>query len=125
MYEMDDRPWLKNYDQDVPHTLAPYPQRTLLDVVTEVAHECPYHTAMLFKGASISYARLEELSDAFASALSAGGVRKGDKVALVMPNYPQLIIAQLGVWKSGAVAAVMDPLSPKDELEKLLVECGA
>ena len=122
---MDNRPWLKNYDQDVPHTLAPYPQRTLLDVVTEVAHECPYQTAMLFKGASISYARLEELSDAFASALSAGGVRKGDKVALVMPNYPQLIIAQIGVWKSGAVAVVMDPLSPKDELEQLLVECGA
>jgi long-chain acyl-CoA synthetase len=125
MYEMDDRPWLKNYDQGVPHTLAPYPQRTLLDVVTEIAHECPYHTAMLFKGASLSYARLEELSDAFAAALSAQGVHKGDRVALVMPNCPQIIIAQLGVWKAGAVAAVMNPLYTKSELEQLLAECEA
>jgi long-chain acyl-CoA synthetase len=52
-------------------------------------------------------------------------VKKGDRVALLLPNSPQSIITQLGVWKAGGIAAPMNPLYTERELERLLTECGA
>jgi long-chain acyl-CoA synthetase len=122
---MADKPWLDQYDSDVPHTLHPYPERTLLDVVSDTARQRPDHPALLFKGASMSYAELERLSDAFATALVAQDVKKGDRVALLLPNCPQFIIAQLGVWKAGAIAALINPLYTESELKEMLDECDA
>jgi long-chain acyl-CoA synthetase len=110
---------------DVPRTLAPYPRRTLLDVVAETARARPEHPALLFEGARMSYRRLEQLSDAFAAALAALGVGKGDTVALLVPNAPQAVVAQLGAWKAGAVAAPLNPLYTADELEPVLRSTGA
>ena len=53
------------------------------------------------------------------------GVKKGDRVALVMPNIPQFVIAEFGVWKAGAVAACINPLYTEYEMEHALNECGA
>ena len=117
--------WLKQYDKGMPHTLQPYPERTLLDAVSDAARERPDHPALLFKGASLSYGRLEQLSDAFAAALVAMGVEKGDRVALLLPNCPQFVIAQLGAWKAGAVAVPLNPLYTEGELSKMLVDSGA
>jgi len=118
-------PWLKHYDEGVPHTLKPYPKRTLIEVVNESAAQRPDHPALLFKGRTISYAELEGLSNAFASALVDLGVKKGDRVALLLPNTPQLILALLGTWKAGAIAVPQNPLYTEDELEFSLRECGA
>src|SRR2546427_93542 len=104
-----ERPWLAHYDDGVPATLAPYPQQTLVDIVKATAAERPRHTAAIFKGARLSYGELNGLSDGFAAWLAARGVVKGDRVALLMPNCPQVIIAQLGVWKAGAVAVARRP----------------
>jgi long-chain acyl-CoA synthetase len=79
------------YDAGVPPTLHPYPACTLLDVVRDTARERPNHPALLFKGARLSYHRLERLSDAFASALVAQGVHKGDRVALLMPKLSAVL----------------------------------
>lgn len=122
---METKPWLKQYDEGVPHTLQPYPERTLLDVASDAARQRPQHPALLFKGAQISYAQLEQLSDAFAAALAAQGVAKGDRVALLLPNSPQAVIAQFGAWKAGAIVAPLNPLYTERELEHALVECGA
>ena len=122
---MEEFPWLKHYDEGVPHSLEPYPEQTLLDVVRDTATQRPNHAAVIFKGARLSYAELERLSDAFGNALVAQGVKKGDRVALLLPNSPQSIITQLGVWKAGAIAAPINPLYTEDELERLLKECGA
>jgi len=119
------KPWLKSYDEGVPHTLRPYPQRTLLDVVSDTARQRPKHPAMLFKGTQISYAQLERLSDAFAAALVARGVAKGDRVALLLPNCPQAIVAEFGIWKAGAIPTPINPLYTERELEHALNECGA
>jgi long-chain acyl-CoA synthetase len=121
----ETRPWLQHYDEGVPHTLRPYPERTLLDVVNDSARQRPGHPALLFKGARLSYGQLERLADAFGAALVALGVKKGDRVALFMPNCPQIVIAQLGAWKAGAVVAPMNPLYTERELEHMLNECGA
>lgn len=122
---MSDKPWLKNYDEGVPHSLEPYPNKILLDVVNETAKERPNHTAFIFKGNKISYGEFEQLSNDFSHALISLGVKKGDRVAILLPNCPQTMIAQFGVWKAGAIAAMMNPLYTDNELEQLLKECGA
>jgi long-chain acyl-CoA synthetase len=122
---MKTMPWLKHYDEGVPHTLKPYPKLTLMDVVAEAAAQRPGHPALLFKGRTISYAELEGLSNAFGSALVKLGVRKGDRVALLLPNTPQLVLALLGTWKAGAIACPLNPLYTEDELEFSLREIGA
>ena len=122
---MVDKPWLKHYEPGMPHTLRPYPERTLLDVMSDTVRQRPEHTALIFKGTRVSYARLEQLTNAFGAALVAQGVQKGDRVALLLPNSPQSIIAQLGVWKAGAIAAPINSLYTPHELEHALNEIGA
>ena len=121
----DYRPWLGHYDAGVPATLAPYPSRTLLDYVATPPPSAPTTRPLLFKGARLSYGDLERQSDAFAAALTALGVRRGDRVALVLPNCPQFVIAELGIWKAGAVAFPLNPLYTSRELGEPLADSGA
>src|ERR1043166_8003174 len=118
-------PWLRHYDPGVPPTLVPYPRRTLLDYVAESAARDRHHPALLFKGSTITYGELERLSDAFAAALTDIGIRKGDRVALLLPNCPQFVIAELGAWKIGAIVAPLNPLYAEAEIEAALKESGA
>jgi long-chain acyl-CoA synthetase len=122
---MDAKPWLTHYDQGIPHSLQPYPDKTLVDLVIETARQRPDHPALIFKGARLSYRELDRLTDAFAAALTTLGVQKGDRVALVMPNSPQGIIGQIGAWKAGAIAVPLNPIYTERELELALNECGA
>ena len=122
---MEPTRWLKHYDPGVPSTLAPYPARTLLDCLADTVRERPDHPFLLFKGTCLSYGEVERLSDGLAASLVAHGVGKGDRVAIVLPNCPQAIVAQLGAWKAGAMAAPMNPLYTERELEYTLQTCGA
>ena len=98
----------------------PYPEKTLLDYLKALAAEHGDKPALLFKGATVSYARLEAESDAFGAALAAMGVRKGDRVALVLPNCPQFLIAEFGVWKAGGIVVALNPTYSERELEQAL-----
>ncbi len=120
-----EQPWLKNYDQGVRETLKPYPETTLADVVHETAVERPDHVALWFKGNTMSYSQLDRLSDAFAAALVAQGLKKGDHVAVLMANTPQYVLAELGIWKAGGIVASINPLYTGKELQHLLLECEA
>ena len=122
---MVSKPWLSHYDAGVPATLHPYPAITLMDFVAETARLRPNHPALIFKGEHISYGELEWRSDALAAALVAQGLKKGDRVALLMPNTPQLVIAEFAIWKAGGIAAPINPLYTPPELEHALNECGA
>jgi len=118
------RPWLGHYDEGVPETLAPYPERTLVDYLADAARERPNHPALLFKGASVTYAQLDRLSDACAAAFSSLGVARGDRVALLLPNCPQFLIAEFGAWKLGAIVSPLNPIYTEHELEPPLKEQG-
>jgi long-chain acyl-CoA synthetase len=122
---MQESPWLKHYDEGVPASLIPYPNRTLLDYLAEAARQRPDHPALLFKGAQVTLRDLERLSDAFAAALVELGIRKGDRLALLLPNCPQFIIAEFGGWKAGAIISPLNPMYTERELEGALANSGA
>ena len=117
--------WHRNYDEGVPRTLVPYPNLTLLDYLRQNAASWPDRTALLFKGASISYERLEKESDRFATGLAKLGVARGDRVAIALPNCPQFLIAELGAWKAGAIACPLNPTYTDRELEDAFNASGA
>jgi len=110
-------PWIPHYDAGVPATLGPYPNRTLLDYVSDGARERPNHPALLFKGSTMTYAQLEKQSDACAAAFASLGVKAGDRVGLLLPNCPQFFVAELGAWKLGAIVAPLNPIYTEHELE--------
>ena len=72
----------------------------------------------------MTYGELERLSDACAAAFAALGVRRGDRVGLLLPNCPQFFIAQFGAWKLGAIVAPLNPIYTEHELEGPLREHG-
>jgi long-chain acyl-CoA synthetase len=117
-------PWLAHYDPGVPSTLAPYPDHTLTDYLADAAREQPGAPALLFKGTTLSFADLDRLSDACGAAFAALGVRPGDRVALVLPNCPQFVIAQFGAWKVGAIVAPLNPTYTDHDLEGSLRDEG-
>ncbi len=122
---MNDQRWLANYDEGVPHTLEPYPDRTLIDYLREAAATWPHRRALLFKGATIDYRELDRDSDAFAAALHAMGVRAGDRVGICLPNCPQFVVAEFGAWKIGAIACPFNPTYSERETEDALQATGA
>ena len=117
--------WYEHYDPHVPKTLEPYPTTTIVDVIRETARMRPHHPALWYKGRTISYRDLDRESDALAAALHTIGVRKGDRVALLLPNIPQFIIGELAAWKLGAISTPMNPLYTAAELEHAFNEVQA
>src|SRR5438105_3473794 len=122
---MTEPRWLANYDEGVPVSLEPYPARTLIDYLREAANKWPDRPALLFKGATVTYAHLQADSDAFAAALAALGVKAGDRVAICLPNCPQFIVAEFGAWKIGAIACPFNPTYTEREMEEALQATGA
>ena len=114
------KPWLAHYDPDVPHSLIPYPDLTLVDYLSKLAREHGDKAALLFKGSTMSYGQLDAASTALSAALWKLGVRKGDCVALLLPNCPQFLIAQFAAWKVGAVVVGVNPTYTDRELEQTL-----
>jgi len=118
-------PWLKNYDKGVPPTLGPYPQKTMIDFVDESAQAKPYRAMLYFKGSKVLYADFIRQSDALAAGLLAQGVQKGDRVAMLLPNCPQMVIGFHAIWKAGAIAVPVNPLYTEHEIEHSLNEVAA
>ena len=119
------KPWLQHYDSDVPQTLSPYPDRTLLDYLDDLARDHGDKPALLFKGATMTYGQLQSESDAFAAALVDMGLRPRDRVALILPNSPQFFVCQFGAWKAGATVVPVNPTYSERELEGVLATTRA
>lgn len=119
-----DRPWLAHYPAHVPAGLA-YPDLTLARALARSAEARPDKTAVRLGPASLTYRQLADAAGAFAAGLRALGVAPGDRVALMLPNLPQYVIAYYGTLVAGGVVAQVNPLYVERELEHLLNDSGA
>jgi long-chain acyl-CoA synthetase len=118
------RPWLKHYEPDVPYTLA-YPSQPLFRFLDSAARRHPHTRALIFYDGVLTYHALHEAVNRLANALIELGVKKGDRVALLLPNSPQMVIAYYATLKAGAVVVSLNPLFTADELGHQLNDSGA
>jgi long-chain acyl-CoA synthetase len=91
-------PWVKFYESGIPASIT-YPELTLGSVLSQTVAKFPGQTALLFFGKRITYAELDGLVNKFSHSLSGLGVKKGDRVALMLPNVPQMVIAYYGTLR--------------------------
>lgn len=121
---MDERPWFRHYDAGVPQHLD-YPKVPLFHFLEEAARKYPDRPCTLFKGATVTYALMNALTDQLAAGLAELGVKKGDPVAVFMPNIPQFVISFFGILKAGGVVVATNPLYTPREIEHQLKDSGA
>jgi long-chain acyl-CoA synthetase len=110
------KPWLAHYEAGVPPTLE-YPAVPLHGLLEQTAERYPERVATIFFGAKLPYRALNEAANRFAHALLDLGLKRGDRVALMLPNCPQFLIAFYGTLKAGAVVTAVNPLYTPRELE--------
>jgi long-chain acyl-CoA synthetase len=118
------KPWFNAWPADVPKNMK-YPAVPLHGILQKIAENYPVKVAIACNGKEITYAQLDSLSNQFAHALIKLGVKKGDKIAIFLPNIPQFIIAYFGILKAGAVATAISPLHREREVEYQLCDSEA
>ncbi len=114
-----ERPWLAFYDQGVPFTIA-VPKAPLDALLHSAARRFPRRTAVLFQGVGLSYRHLNREANRFAHALRSLGLDTGHRVALLLPNLPQFIVALYGTLRAGGVAVLLPPTEDAEELRRRL-----
>jgi long-chain acyl-CoA synthetase len=123
-----ERPWLKSYPPDVPHSLEPYPEHPVWWLLEESARKHPDSLALVFPVAPmarrLTYRQLKEEAEQFARALASMGVKKGDRVGLLLPNCPQFVVAFYALQRLGAVSVGNNPLYTQRELSHQLKDAG-
>src|SRR6266511_683683 len=107
----------------VPATLV-YPQIPLTALMRETVKRHPDAIATIFFGAKRTYASLYRDIRRFAAGLQRLGVRKGDRVAIVLPNCPQFLVAFWGALEAGAVVVPTNPLYTPREVQHQLADSG-
>ena len=118
------RPWIASYAAGVPEDLDEI-TGSLPDLVAASGREFAHAPALQFFGRTTSYAELNAAIERVAAGLHARGVRKGDPVAIILPNCPQHIIAFYAILRLGAVAVEHNPLYTPRELRKQFEDHGA
>jgi long-chain acyl-CoA synthetase len=126
--------WTLQYEKGVPATVE-IPDIPLHRILDDSAARFPHNPAIHFLlkylsfgleiGSRMNYTEVKEATDRFANALHKLGVRQGDRVALMMPNTPQQILAFFGVLKAGAVIVNINPTYTPREILHLLKDSGA
>lgn len=134
MVNYQDKPWIQYYDDGIPPSLEPYPDHPLHASLEKIAHEKGQRPATLTSAhlplagrvdTQLSYRNVNRAADALAAALAAMGVQKGDRVAIIMPNCAQFVIAFYGILKAGGVVVACNPTYPPKRLQEQLVDSGA
>jgi len=120
----EKRPWLSLYSMGVPHDL-PLPTISAIGQFRDTAQRVPDSPAIYYFDTIISFGKVDQLSNNLAVALQALGVKKGDRVALYLQNVPQFWVAQLAVWKIGAIVVPQNPMYKVTELQYNLNDSGA
>ncbi|WP_293914936.1 long-chain fatty acid--CoA ligase [Deinococcus sp.] len=118
------RPWLAHYESGVPHEFTPS-DLTLPQMLERAARTFGARTALDFLGQRQTYRQLWVNVQRFAAGLQAQGVAPGERVAIMLPNTPQFVVAFFGASLAGAVVVNTSPLYVAQELEHQLIDSGA
>lgn len=128
-----DKPWIKSYDKGLPATID-YPKVALHQFLLDTAKRIPNETALITTAkvplfgrlsSQMTFAELDQATDALASALIANGLKKGDRVAIVMPNSVGFVLAFYAILKAGGVVAATNPTYPAEAMKYQINDCGA
>ncbi|MEM3783624.1 MAG: long-chain fatty acid--CoA ligase [Candidatus Bathyarchaeia archaeon] len=119
-----EKPWYKLWPASVRKNID-YPEVPLFEFLRSAAQKYPDKTAIVYFDRELTYKELDVLSDKFATALVDFGVKKGDKVAVFLPNVPQFIISYYGALKAGAIVTAISPLYKEREVEHQLNDSEA
>lgn len=117
-------PWIRNYEEGVPASLD-IPDHPLTWLLDTTASRYPNQTAFIYYGTRITYAQFSNQANRFAIALQRLGVKKGDRVALALPNIPQYPIAFYGALRAGATVVPTNPLYTEREMRHQMEDSGA
>ena len=117
--------WLKNYDPRIPAAIDPDRYASLVDIFEQSAKTFASNTSYINMGASITFSELDKLSRDFAAYLQHSGLKKGDAVAIMMPNLLQYPVALFGVLRAGMVVVNVNPLYTARELAHQLKDSNA
>ena len=126
------KPWLTHYDSGVPKSIS-YPVLPIDHLLIHTAHKNPKQTAVIFANADgrslaaakYSYKEIVTAVYQFAAGLQQFGIHKGDRVAIMLPNCPQFIIAINAIWRLGAIAVCAEPRYATRKLEQILLDPGS
>lgn len=118
------RPWFAHYEDYVPRVVDVW-DKPLYCLLDEAAESWPLRKAIIFQNTSITYRALREKAELFAGALHRAGIRPGDRIAIMLPNLPQTVIAFWGAIKAGAVVVMTNPLYMEKELLQNMRDSGA
>jgi long-chain acyl-CoA synthetase len=120
-----DRPWLTAYPVEVPPKLN-YPNEPLYALLERAADQHGSNDATVFFGGRLTYGEVRDQARRLAAALQNNmGVQKGDRVAIMLPNSPQALIAYFGALMAGAVVVMVNPMYVRRELQHQLADSGA
>jgi long-chain acyl-CoA synthetase len=127
-----EMPWLTHYDEGIAATID-YPRIGLDRLLANSAANHPDHTATVFGAmvgsrlmdAKLTYRQLDDAVDRLAAGLQQLGVQKGDRVAIMLPNCPQFILAAYATWRIGGIVVCCNPLYVGREIEHLVNDSGA
>ncbi len=125
MLSVADKPWLKSYHPDVVHTIDPSRYGSLVELLNEAFKTHAGRDAAIFMGRRLGFRELDGQSAALAGWLQSRNLAKGARVALMMPNVPQYMVAIAAVLRAGLVVVNVNPLYTARELQHQLVDSGA
>jgi long-chain acyl-CoA synthetase len=119
-----EKPWFKFWPEGVRKHID-FPEIPLHGLLAETAEKFPERTAIVYFNKTMTYRDLKHFSDRFATALDGLGVKKGDKVAIFLPNIPQFIISYYGISEIGAIETAISPLYREREVAHQLNDSEA
>ena len=113
------KPWLKSYDKGVPEKIQ-YEEICMPDILDRVAAKWPTRMALNFQGYTINYKGLNDMVNRFATCLAGMGIKKGDAVAIILPNMIPCVAAYYAIHRIGAIVVLNNPTYSDRELEHQL-----
>lgn len=118
------KPWFKLYDKGVPYSVI-YPPLSIKQMFNSCAEATPERDYLVINDITMPYGLVNMMARKAANALSALGVKKGDRVALMSPNVPQYVIAFQACAKIGAIVVQVNPLAAAPEVAHYIKDSGA